>query len=238
MTRDELVQLVQKLDQQGASEQEINIVVEGYRSEMTSPVKHTSETDPNHNPYILHGEEEETPTTQETPTTEVKTPEELVSLSPEELAERYADVDTVKKTTWRSGILGAGAEWLMKSVGDLTLMPGMGHATSARMKEKRVAEQKLEQKRISDPKFQEQENLQIEADFNYLPPNGAYATPEYTPATGEAIMIRKIIEEGPTRESDYKIWDSYQAMTPEEQKLKFSKLASGLSPMLLTPSKG
>jgi len=72
MTRDELVQLVQKLDQQGASEQEINIVVEGYRSEMTSPVKHTSETDPNHNPYILHGEEEETPEVEDT-TEEVAT---------------------------------------------------------------------------------------------------------------------------------------------------------------------
>ena len=77
MTRDALVQLVQRLDQQGASEQEINIAIEGYKPGVTSPDKHILETEPDHNPWSPH--EEETPTTEtptiETPTTEIEKPE-------------------------------------------------------------------------------------------------------------------------------------------------------------------
>ena len=71
MTRDELLGLVQKLDERGASEQEIATVVDSYRSELTipvkktSPVKHVDITDISHDPNVQHNGEETTET--ETP---------------------------------------------------------------------------------------------------------------------------------------------------------------------------
>ena len=68
MTRDELLDLVQKLDERGASEQEIATVVDSYRSELTipvkktSPVKHIDITDMLHDPNVQHNGEEVTTT--------------------------------------------------------------------------------------------------------------------------------------------------------------------------------
>ena len=85
MTRDELVNLIQKLDQRGASEQEIATIVDSYRSEVSSPINHI--TDPQGR--ILppnHTHEEET-TTIETPVETETTPPQTTTiehLTPEE----------------------------------------------------------------------------------------------------------------------------------------------------------
>ena len=63
MTKDELLSLIQKLDQRGASEQEITTVVDSYRSELSNPIKHVDVADPFHDPNEQHGEEKTTAAT-------------------------------------------------------------------------------------------------------------------------------------------------------------------------------
>ena len=84
MTRDELVNLIQKLDQRGASEQEIATIVDSYKHKLSSPLRHVDPNDPTHSSVLVHDEVEETTpeTTTDTVSEETTTTDATAETTP------------------------------------------------------------------------------------------------------------------------------------------------------------